>query len=106
MSSEWFGTLVILTCVIILQFGPLNFFNPKKVLASNDGPLGFMNSGSMVDAGPGVGYWNDLNWLGSNGGVFPISPSYAIIWLLRGFNWMLVPSVLFLIWSFRRMIKR
>jgi hypothetical protein len=76
-----------------------------KILFSNDGPLGVMASGYMVDAAPGVGFWNDLDWLGSSGGVFPASPSFVIIWLLQGYNWMLVPSLLFFGWSLKRLIK-
>jgi hypothetical protein len=97
--------LALLPLVAAFWLGGKLITEPNTILFSNDGPMGIMASEFMIDAAPGVAQWNDMNWLGSNGRVFEFSPSYVIIWCLRGYNWMLVPSVLFLGWSLKRLIR-
>jgi hypothetical protein len=57
-------------------------FNPNKVLFSNDGPLGVMNSQWCREGyNPGSPLWQDLHWLGNPGGVAPVSITTSFYWL-------------------------
>lgn len=59
-------------------------FQKDKVMFSNDGPLGVMNS-KWVREGylPGEPLWNDSWWLGASHGVTPISFTTIIFYLLN-----------------------
>lgn len=76
---ETIGLTVLILGATYYLFGP-SFTDKNAILFSNDGPLGVMNSDHMRDAAvPGSAHWDDLHWLGLNGGVTPASPSYLII---------------------------
>jgi len=79
---EFLGLTVLIVGAGLYLFGP-SFFDKKAILFSNDGPLGVMNSDHMRHAAtPGSPHWDDLHWLGANGGVMPASLSYLIIGML------------------------
>jgi hypothetical protein len=63
------SSFFLLFCILLLFFN--SSFNPKLVQFSNDGPLGGMQAEHNRLPAILTGYWQDLNWLGSQ---FPAPP--------------------------------
>ena len=66
---------------LLLTFGShFGFWSNSQTMFSNDGSFGYMQSAHARLASPGGDSWNDLWWLGSPGGSYPITISYILIW--------------------------
>jgi hypothetical protein len=106
------GFLLYLGClVVVLGFLFAKSFEPGYAHFSNDGPLGPQVAACNNVVQSITGQWNDLFWVGMNGGGAPVNLNSALTFLLGpvGFAKFLAPvSLLFLglcAWAFFRQIK-
>src|SRR4029078_11202003 len=74
----WF--LLFLAAVLALLFS--ESFEPGKVQLSNDSPLGFYTADWYAPPRAFTGLWDDLNSIGLNAGVWPVSFSALVRWIL------------------------
>ena len=77
---KWFASVGIIGLIIFSVF--IDTFVPRLILFSNDGPLGVMNSDTYKDYSIGSSRWVDLNWIGSHGGITPITLTSIITYIL------------------------
>src|SRR5689334_7815757 len=89
--------LACLTAVLGVLF--FNSFRPGYVHFSNDGPLGSQIASPFKLPEAFSGVWNDLNWLGVNGGTFLIDITSLTKFVLGpvGFAKFLPPVAIFLV---------
>ena len=98
--------MVCLVGILLLLFW--NSFDPRFVIASNDGPLGAQSQHAIAMPGALQGVWQDLNYIGSNGGGSSPTITTAFLWLLGPLDTstFYVPLVLLLLglcaWRFFR----
>jgi polysaccharide biosynthesis/export protein len=100
---------ILLAALLALLFW--RSFLPDYVHFSNDGPLGQQNVEWNKLPGAMNGSWDDLNDIGYSGGIFPISVTALIKWLLGpvGYAKFYAPVGLFILslgaWTFFRALK-
>jgi hypothetical protein len=86
-------------------------FDPDLVAFSNDGPLGALVASSAQMPRTLTGYWQDLNSVGSNGGMATLNLTSLILWGLKplAFAKFYVPVVLGILglsaWFFFRQLR-
>lgn len=75
--------LVCCLCLIgILALFFLPSLDPRKVLFSNDGPLGAVTAQAGAMPGALTGMWQDLSWVGNNGASAAPDILQGLLWLL------------------------
>ncbi len=79
LKKHW-SVFIILIPIVGLLF--VRGFAPDYTVFSNDGPLGAISAGFIRTPGSFGGMWQDLNWIGTNGGALPPNFSGALFWLL------------------------
>jgi hypothetical protein len=106
------GFLIYLSClVIILGFLFAKSFEPGYAHFSNDGPLGPQVAACNNVVQSLTGQWNDLFWVGMNGGGAPLNLNSALTFLLGpiGFAKFLAPVSLLILglcaWVFFRQMQ-
>ena len=72
--------IVCLVGILLLLFW--NSFDPRLVIFSNDGPLGAQSQRAIAMPDALRGVWQDLNYIGLNGGGSSPTISSALLWLL------------------------
>jgi hypothetical protein len=86
-------------------------FDSNKVQFSNDAPLGVYAADWTQPPGCFTGAWSDLNSLGINAGIWPVSISTCLRWLIGpiGYSRFYVPFTLlfvgFSVWVLLRTMK-
>ncbi len=107
-ASFWATAAFLLAIIVVLFF---RSFLPQYCLFSNDGPLG-ANSAEYAKYPDGfAGAWQDLNWLGKDGGSFVPNLSQGLMGLLGplGAAKFYVPLTLLVVglcaWFFLRQLK-
>jgi hypothetical protein len=63
----WELCTIVLCLAIVLGLLFFRGFLPDRTVFSNDGPLGAISAACSKLPGSFMGYWQDLNWLGSTG---------------------------------------
>src|SRR5215213_4547374 len=76
--AAWF--FIILTALLALLFH--KSFAPGVVHFSNDNPLGIYAANWVQPPECFKGVWADLNFIGGNAGVWPITFSGVVRWIL------------------------
>ena len=106
-SGVW---LMLLLIFIILSVLFRYNYLPGFTLASNDGPIGTLNSASRKLPDEFFGGWQDLNSVGIREGAWP-GISWCLFWLLGpvGYSKLLAPVGLLLLglggWTFFRTMR-
>jgi hypothetical protein len=78
-ANVWPNVLV-LGLVLTVLFG--RGFPPGFTVFSNDGPLGAISTEFVSPPAAFSGIWQDLNWIGGNGGALQPNISGGLLWLL------------------------
>ncbi len=96
VSSGFGPVLLLLTGVLVALFARAAL--PDYTVFSNDGPLGAISARFIAAPASFTGMWQDLNWVGTNGGALPPNLSGLLFWVLGplGFSKIYAPfSLLF-----------
>src|SRR5690349_13195948 len=80
-GSKWPLLFVLCLAGLLLVLFHASF-DPDKVLFSNDGPLGAQVAEYSRSPEGFSGVWQDLNWLGKEGGSFVPNITEGLLWLL------------------------
>jgi hypothetical protein len=85
--------------VAVLGYLFATSFKPGWTLFLNDGPLGALKADYNATPGAFRGVWLDLNWLGANGGSFPIDVTFGQLYALGaiGFSKFHAPVALLIL---------
>lgn len=98
-STKGRGSLLLLIVLLLLVLGFLfaASFKPGTTLFLNDGPLGALKADYNKTPGAFLGVWQDLNWVGANGGSLLPSFTFGEFWLFGpvGFSKFHAPIALF-----------